>query len=77
MKFEPKKYLMLMEEEWLTFDTIDTLYNWVLEHTLLWGTEIQLCFMIADEVLSNYMFTKSVDTTGRVLTYCERILWGE
>ena len=77
MKFKPNKYLVLLEEEWITFHTVETLYDWVFGYTALGGTETELCFMISDEVLSNYMFIKSVDTTGKVLSFCERILWGE
>ena len=77
MKFQPSKYLILMEEEWLTFDTIEALYDWVYGYTVLGGTEIQLHFMIANEVMNTYIYIKSADTTPKVLSYCERILWGE
>ena len=77
MKFKPSKYLILMEEEWLTFGTIDTLYDWAYGYTVLVGTEIELCFMTTSEVLTDYMFIRNIDTTGKVLSFCERILWGE
>lgn len=77
MKFKPSEYIILTEDKWYTYLTLEDIWECFLTNENINYNGIGIVFLTSNYDDDGYTIMRAVDTVDRLKSYVERILWGE
>jgi cAMP phosphodiesterase len=77
MKFEPSEYLILTEDKWFTYLTLEDVWEYFITNENVEYKGTSIVFLTSDYDDNGYTIIRAVNTIDRLKNYVERLLWGE
>ena len=77
MVIKPSKYLILTDDKWFTYNSIEDIWEHFITNTSVEYIGIEIAFMHTVQMDNVYVQIRAIDDIDKLKSFCERILWGE